>query len=317
MSIRAGVHRELDTSATSLSWANRVIVTVILASIGFIFIESEASIRGIHPAFFEYANLHFAIFFTVEYALRLWSVGEDPRYQGVSGRLRYMLTPMAIVDLLALIPFYLVFMSDSFVLRLFRIFRIVSLVKLNRYTKAVSEISQAVWSRRYEVLASMLVALVLMLVGASVMVVLEGQTSPEDFGSIPRAMWWAVITLTSVGYGDDVPISLAGRIFTGCYALIGVGLAGMIGGIMAASMLETFQKRACVDVNDEYPTDRDYSSYELGYNNGSINGYQNNGYPNPYAKTENAISAYWGYEEGYRQGNRKYKQDQKEREKYL
>lgn len=317
MSIRTTVHEVLDTSGTTLSWANRIIVTVILASIGFIVFESEATVRGLHPEFFDSANLGFATFFTIEYFLRLWAVGEDHRYKGFTGRLRYMVTPMAIVDLLALVPFYLVFISDSFILRLFRIFRIVSLVKLNRYTKAVSEITEAIWGRRFEVMASFVVAFVLMLVGASVMVVLEGEASPEDFGSIPRAMWWAIITLTSVGYGDDVPISLAGRLFTGVYALIGVGFAGMIGGIMAASMFETFKKRSCVDVNDEYPTDKDYSSYELGFNTGYIRGLENSNYANPYQKTEHMISAYWGFEEGAAAGRRKYQKHQLEEEKWL
>ena len=313
MNARAKVHKVLDTSGATLSWANRIIVAFIVASIGFIIFESEASIRGLHPEFFNWANVTFAAFFTVEYALRLWSVGEDPRYRGLAGRLRYMVTPMAIIDLLALVPFYLVFIADSFILRLFRIFRIVSLVKLNRYTRAVSEVSEALWGRRYEVLASMAVAFVLMLVGASVMVVLEGEAGPEDFGSIPRAMWWAVITLTSVGYGDDVPISLAGRIFTGFYALVGVGLAGMVGGIMAAALIETFQKRACVDVNGEYPTDKDYSAYEWAFNQGEREAMTGQQPYNQFPKSERRITKYWGYEEGYDVGRKKYLNTLKEK----
>jgi len=241
MCIRAKVHEMLDTSDITLSWVNQVIITIILMSVIFTIFESEASIHGLNPIFFYWANLSFALFFTIEYLLRVWVAAENPRFSGITGRLRYMTTPMAIIDILALVPFYLVFVSDSFVLRLFRIFRIISLLKLNRYTRAISEISEALWGRRFEVLASIAVAFVLMLVGASVMVVFEGEDSPENFGSIPRAMWWAVITLTSVGYGDDIPISLIGRMFTGFYALVGVGLAGMVGGIMAAAMIETFK----------------------------------------------------------------------------
>ncbi|MCP4707051.1 MAG: two pore domain potassium channel family protein [Planctomycetes bacterium] len=134
------------------------------------------------------------------------------------------------------------------------------------------------------------------------MVVLEGPSNPDDFGSIPRAMWWAVITLTSVGYGDDVPISMTGRIFTGFYALVGVGLAGMVGGIMAAAMTETFQKRSVVDIDGEYPTDSDYQAYEIGFNHGRDIGFSGEPPNNTFLQTDKNISGYWGYEEGYQTG---------------
>ena len=86
---------------------------------------------------------------------------------------------------------------------------------------------------------------------------------------------------------------------------------------MAAALIETFQKRSIVDVNNEYPTDEDYSRYEQGFNNGYHHGGTNSGFPNPYPKTEQMISSYWGFEEGYKQGNRKYLGHEKERKEIL
>jgi len=103
-------------------------------------------------------------------------------------------------------------------------------------------VKEAVGSRRYELLASAAIALLLMFVSATAMYMVEGETQPENFGSIPRAIWWSMATLTTIGYGDTYPITVIGKIFAGITALASLALVAMPAGILAAAFSEAFQR---------------------------------------------------------------------------
>lgn len=134
----------------------------------------------------------------MEYAARLWAMGERPEYAGLRGRVRFMRTPAALIDLVTIVPFILEFFGGNvFLLRLFRLARILALAKLGRYTTAMRHVRKAMVGRRHELGVSVMAALGILLVASTAMYLVEGGDQPEAFGSIPRAMWWAASTLTA------------------------------------------------------------------------------------------------------------------------
>jgi voltage-gated potassium channel len=129
------------------------------------------------------------------------------------------------------------------VLRLVRLVRIVALAKLGRYSSALNAIGHAIHSRRYELTMSLVIAGMLLLVSSTFLYLVEGEGQPDDFGSIPRAMWWSIATLTTVGYGDAVPQTVIGRILAGFTAITGIGLIAMPTGILAAAFSDALARQ--------------------------------------------------------------------------
>ena len=163
-----------------------------------------------------------------------------------------MVSPWAIIDLIAILPFFLTFGAvNTFVLRLIKLIRLLRLARLGRFSSAISDLYLAVSSRRYELTVSLVVAIMLLILTSSVIYVLEASHQPEAFGSIPRALWWSVATLTTVGYGDVTPITPGGQAFAGLTAIIGIGMIAMPTGILAAAFSDAMQKRRESDENKD------------------------------------------------------------------
>ncbi|ERP97787.1 hypothetical protein Q669_21515 [Labrenzia sp. C1B10] len=242
---RAKLHKMLEPTAwprTGLSPLNRAISIVILAATAMAVIESEPTILDGREWAFRAAELTFTLIFVVEYIARLWVAGEDIRYQGVIGRLRYVLTPAAIIDLLSILPLLLTFFgTEAFLLRLFRLLRILRVARLGRFSRAFEAISTALHSRRYELIMSAGIAGMLLLFSSTILYMIEGDTQPETFGSIPRTMWWSIATLTTVGYGDVYPKTSLGQFFAGLTAITGIGLIAMPTGVLAAAFSDAIQ----------------------------------------------------------------------------
>jgi len=174
--------------------------------------------------------------FTAEYALRLWSCVEDRRHDyrdPVTGRLRYALTPLAIVDLLAFLPFYLAFLVPID-LRILRLFRLIRLLKITRYSPALRSLGAVFRSEARSILGAAMLMGIAVLLASSVMYVLEREAQPGVFDSIPKAMWWGVVTLTTVGYGDVTPITPLGKMFGALVTVFGIGIFALPTAILAA-----------------------------------------------------------------------------------
>lgn len=239
-----------------LSPLNRAVVAVIVAAVSVAMLESEPSLYIGNEHLFLAAELVFASIFLVEYLARLWTSAEDPAYGGgLRGYLRYALSLPALVDLLAMSTLFLTFFgNETSILRLVRLARILLLAKLGRYSTALRAIGQAVRSRRYELLMSAVIAGMLLLISSTLLYIVEGELQPEDFGSIPRAMWWSIATLTTVGYGDAIPQTPLGRIIAGVTAVTGIGLIAMPTGILAAAFSDALQhQRAAREKKDDHP----------------------------------------------------------------
>ena len=252
-SLRARVYSQLESSpGNQLSPVNKVVVAVILASVVLGIAGTEPVVQASLGVALPIAELALGAFFLVELVLRTWVAGIRPKYAGAKGMLRYLAQPLSIVDILVIVSLLAPFFGPEFaVLRLLRIVRLIALVKFGRYSIALRRLMRAFARRRYELLMSLVIAGLAFLIAATGMYAIEGNVQPEAFGSIPRALWWALTTLTTVGYGDVYPVTPLGRMFAGMMAVAGIGLIAMPTGILAAAFTEMGQPEEAADAGKE------------------------------------------------------------------
>lgn len=219
-----------------------IVLFIVLGGVVAILGTEPELPQAVHDAV-EIAEFVVGAVFLIEYVARVWSAGARPEFAGMAGRLRYMRTPFAIIDLVALLPFLLgIIGSESLTLRLFRVLRLLAISKMIRYSEAMRIVLMSVVARRFELLFAILLASFMILLSSAAMYVVEGGHQPKAFGSILRAMWWSVVTLTTVGYGDIVPITPLGKVLAAFTAIAGIGMIAMPTGILAASFTEAFAK---------------------------------------------------------------------------
>lgn len=253
-SVRAYVHDWLEPDNDgSFNWMSAAIVVLVIVSLVSLAIETEATRADtLLPAWvaadIAVLNRVIVYIFAAEFVLRFWSEGENPRHRGFSGRVRFLSSPLTIADLLAFLPELVImhlmpeargaWLTAARALRLFRLF------KLARYVPAFAIVGNAVKRAGAPLLAALSVAAAQLYVAALLLYFIEGEAKPEAFGSVTRALWWAIVTLTTVGYGDVVPDTIPGRIAAGLVALAGVGIVAMPTGILASAFAEEFRMRA-------------------------------------------------------------------------
>jgi voltage-gated potassium channel len=176
--------------------------------------------------------------FSLEYMLRLWSITCSPRYaHPLFGRLRFAMTPLALIDLLAIAPVFIATRLDLRFLRLVRLARVLRVLKLARYSQGIGLISRVVRRKKEELLIALGFFVILLVMTSALMYVAEHAAQPKAFASIPAAMWWAVVTMTTLGYGDVYPITVAGRVLAGITALLGIAAFALPTSILGAGFL--------------------------------------------------------------------------------
>ena len=186
------------------------------------------------------------VVFTLEYVARLWTCTEDERYRHpLWGRVRYALTPMAVIDLLSFLPFDLPLFvaADLRVLRGLRLFRLLRVLKFGRYSDSMQTLGRVLQNKHDELATCLFMGGILLLVASSLMYAVENRVQPDAFPNIPAAMWWGVATLTTVGYGDVYPVTPVGRLFGAVVAVLGVGMFALPAGILASGFAEELHKR--------------------------------------------------------------------------
>ena len=246
-SVRQRVYRQLEASAwpkKGLSPVNSALVVLIIVAVVVAVIETEPLVSAGREMLFADLELTLGLIFLVEYVARVWTSVENPRFASASfPRLRYMVTPIAIIDLLAILPALFAFGgAPSLVLRFFRVLRMLRLAKLGRTSRAWQHIRDAVYERRYEFGLILGILGLAILISGSLLYWAEADAQPDKFGSIPRALWWAIVTLTTVGYGDVYPVTTLGRFLAAVVAIIGVSLIALPTGLFASSFTEGIQR---------------------------------------------------------------------------
>lgn len=227
-------------------WVDLFLMTLITLNIVAVILETVPEIGGEWAGFFWWFEFGSVVVFSVEYLLRLLVCTENPRYTGsVTGRLRFALSPMAIVDLLAILPFYLPMLLavDLRMLRMLRMLRFLRVLKLGRYSTSMQLIGRVLHAKRADLLITMTVVIFLLTLASGAMYVVEHEAQPQSFDSIPKAMWWGIATLTTVGYGDVYPITAAGKLLAAVIALLGVGIFALPAGILASGFSQEIERR--------------------------------------------------------------------------
>ena len=221
------------------------LMLLIFSNIIAIVLSSETNIHKQFFIYFVVFEIFSLIIFTIEYIVRVWVSVESKNQKfahPIIGRLRYMLTPMAIIDLLAILPtLFMVFLgSDWLILRSLRLFRVF---KLTRYSRSMELLVTVMKQEVETIISAIFILLILILISATGIHLVEGGIQPENFGSIPRALWWSTVTLTTVGYGDVVPITLLGKVFGIVIVITGIGMAALPAGILAAGFTAELNRR--------------------------------------------------------------------------
>ncbi len=243
MTLRKWAYQLLEPAVSGSRAARAIevlLISLIFLNIVAIILESVKSIEAEYGIFFRRLESFSVIIFSIEYALRLWTCVENPKYHHpVKGRLRYAFSPMAIIDLLSILPFYIGFLDlDMRFIRIVRTFRLIRVLKIARYLKALNLIQAVLRERKEQIVLSVMFIIFLLVMVSTVMYYVEHDAQPEVFSSIPVTMWWGIETLTTVGYGDMIPATTAGKILGGMIAILGIGLFALPAGILSSGLTE-------------------------------------------------------------------------------
>ena len=248
LALRRRVYDVLEAGrgdSTLATVVENLLVVLIFINVAAFVLESVPSIKARHAGLFTAINWTSVGIFTIEYILRLWSCVEVPflkRLPPLKARLKYATRPFLIIDLLAIVPSYLSFLlpMDWRVLRVLRLFRFL---KLARYSPAMNTLVRVLANERRSLTGALLLVLTLLLFAASIMHYIESDAQPDKFGSIPQSAWWAIVTLTTVGYGDTVPVTDLGRLVGGITMLSGLIVLALPIAIIATGFAQEVGRR--------------------------------------------------------------------------
>jgi voltage-gated potassium channel len=223
----------------------RLIVLLIVVNLAAMTFESVPALEARYAPLFTTIELLSLIIFTVEYGLRVWVAPEHDQHRHLSARQarwRFMSSPLGVIDLLAVLPFWLAWVVPAD-LRVLLIFRIVRFLKLARYSPAIRSLLDAVYRERRALTGCFVILLGATLFVASIMHVIERDAQPDKFGTIPEAMWWAIVTLGTIGYGDVVPVTALGRLVASFTIFLGLIMVALPIGIISTAFADEIHRR--------------------------------------------------------------------------
>ena len=221
------------------------IITLIVLNVTMVILETVEGINETYGEFIERFETVCVLIFTFEYALRIWCCTADKKFaHPLIGRLAFMLTPLALIDFIAIFPYYIFLLTTipsdyTLPLRLLRLFR---LLKVSRYSRSMQMFGQVIWQKRRELYLVAFALTLLLVIVSSLMYFVEHHAQPEAFSSIPTTMWWGIVTLTTVGYGDVFPITPLGKFLGAIIAVLGVGMFALPAGILSSGFVEAMQE---------------------------------------------------------------------------
>ena len=227
--------------SASVDW---FLIGIIVATLVATVMQSVPTVVARHGRLLEIIEYVALTVFSLEYALRLWVAAEHPpwrRLGAVRAALRWSVSPAGLLDLAAILPFWLSFLSTD--LRIVLVLRLVRFFKLGRYSPAMRSLLEALYSERRALFGCFVILCGATLMAAALMHLAEGAVQPEKFGTIPDAMWWAIVTLGTVGYGDAVPMTAIGRLIGGGTIFAGLLMVALPVGIVATAFASEVHKR--------------------------------------------------------------------------
>ena len=222
-----------------------LLISLISLNVLSVILETLPSLQNQYQTFFDTFETVSVIIFSIEYVARVWCSIEYKHNKLAHpfwGRIRYMFTPMALIDLIAILPFYLGFFIAAD-LRFMRVLRLLRVFKLTRYSSSMSLLLKVLADEARSIGAALFVLCMLIIMASSLTYLAEHEAQPEAFSSIPAAMWWAIITMTSVGYGNVTPITVAGKILASIISIISIGIVALPAGLLASGFNEALRQR--------------------------------------------------------------------------
>lgn len=228
---------------------DNAIIVLIGLNIAAIILESFNALCTSYQKYFDWFEVFSISVFSVEYVLRI--ITSDFKYpdkKRFTALVMFVFSFMAIVDLIAIIPFYLpmIFRVDLRFLKILRLTRLVRIIKIHRYTESIDMIITVGRKKKEELLVTIFITFLLLLLASSIMYHVENNDQPQAFPNIIATFWWAVATLTTVGYGDVYPVTVMGKILSGIIALLGIGLVALPTGIISSGFMEEIVERRAV-----------------------------------------------------------------------
>ncbi len=226
--------------------ADAFLVVLIVSNVALAILHTMPRLAGRYGTFFWRFELFSVVVFSIEYVLRMWICTENPAYRRpVLGRIRYFFSALAVIDLIAIVPFILpmIIPVDLIFMRSLRLMRLLRLLKLGRYSESMRMMGSILKAKKEEMAVSLTMSVILLLIASGLMYFIESAAQPEAFSSIPAAMWWGAMTMTTVGYGDVYPVTPAGKVLAGVIALLGISLFILPASIIAASYSAEIQKK--------------------------------------------------------------------------
>jgi voltage-gated potassium channel len=218
---------------------NWFLISLISLNIVAVIVTSIKDIHNKDYQIFYYIEVISIVIFTIEYLLRIWTAFCNTSPNSKKTSIGYIFSFYGIVDLLAILPFYLsLFTFIGIDLRILRGFRLLRVLKLGRYNDSLQKITKVFKREKDKLITTFFVMIILVLLASSMMYFFETEVQPEKFPSIPATLWWAVATLTTVGYGDIYPITVLGKILGGIISILGIGLVAMPSGIIAMGLIQ-------------------------------------------------------------------------------
>ena len=248
MTLQAKVWKALDVEEDDRGFErglNIALASLIVLSTASVILGTVDDLQAEYGEWFLVVEAVSLAVFSVEYLLRLWSCPSDARYSdGLAGRWRFATSGLALIDLVAILPSLIP--GGTLDLRFMRIFRLVRLMralKLVRYSESLQLLVRVLAARKEQLLATAAAGGALLLVASCLIYFVEHDAQPKTFSSIPASMWWGVVTLTTVGYGDVYPVTPLGKVVGGIIAALGIGLFALPAGIVAGGFSELLQER--------------------------------------------------------------------------
>ncbi|WP_421823758.1 ion transporter [Flagellimonas oceanensis] len=232
---------------------SKFIYGLIVFNVFAIILETNEGLRNEYAGLFNTFEYVSILVFSMEYLIRIWVADVDQNGTTLFGskRLGYMFSGYGIIDLIAILPFYLplVITFDLRIVRILRLFRLLRILKLGKYSKSLKIIKRVLQDTKPQLSVTVFVAWILLVLASTLMFYAENGAQPDKFSSIADSLWWAVATLTTVGYGDVYPVTPLGKVLSAVIALIGIGFIALPTGILSSAFIENVEKER---IDDRY-----------------------------------------------------------------